>query len=50
VTGGETLGWILVYPNGSTTPQDAPFLSVTDAKVAQREASGSTIRRLVRQS
>lgn len=50
VPGGETLGWILVFPDGSSTSKDAPYLSVADAKVAQRASSGSTIRRLIRQA
>lgn len=46
--GGETLGYQVTYPDGTSTPTDAPFLTITEAKMAVREAGGGTIKRLVR--
>ena len=50
VQGGETLGFIVIYPDGTSTPADAPILSITEAKRLIREAGGGTVKRLVRQS
>lgn len=50
VQGGETLGFIVTYPDGTSTPEAAPLLSITDAKDAIRAAGGGTIKRLVRRS
>ena len=46
--GGETLGFQVIYPDGTSTPEDAPFLTAMEAKLAVREAGGGTIKRLVR--
>lgn len=50
VEGGTTLGFIVIYPDGTSTPESAPFMSITDAKDAIRTAGGGTIKRLVRRS
>lgn len=46
--GGETLGYLVTYPNGDTTPEDAPLMSIFEAKAEVRAAGGGTIKRLVR--
>ncbi|QDF17541.1 hypothetical protein SEA_YAGO84_9 [Gordonia phage Yago84] len=46
--GGETLGYLVTYPDGSTTPEDAPLFSIYEAKTEVRNAGGGTIKRLVR--
>lgn len=48
VQGGETLGFIVTFPDGTSTPEDAPLMSITEAKRLIREAGGGTIKRLVR--
>ncbi|QGH80021.1 hypothetical protein SEA_NHAGOS_10 [Gordonia phage NHagos] len=48
--GGQTLGYIVTYPDGTTTPEDAPFLTITEAKAEVRQAGGGTIKRLVRKT
>lgn len=39
---------MVIYPDGTATPADAPFMSMTEAKLAVREAGGGTIKRLMR--
>lgn len=46
--GEIVLGFLVTYPDGSTTPEDQPFMSITEAKVEVRMAGGGTIRKLVR--
>lgn len=46
--GGVTIGYLVTYPDGTTTPEDQPFLSITEAKVEVRQAGGGTIRKLVK--
>lgn len=45
-----TLGYQVTLPSGLKVPPDgeAPFMSVIEAKVVQRQAGGGTIRRLVK--
>ena len=46
----NTLGYQVTLPSGLKVPPDgeAPFMSVIEAKVVQRQAGGGTIRRLVK--
>ncbi|UJE15665.1 hypothetical protein SEA_LIGMA_10 [Gordonia phage Ligma] len=46
--GGETLGYLVTYPDGTSTPEDAPLFSIFEAKAEVRAAGGGTIKRLVR--
>ncbi|QNL30137.1 hypothetical protein SEA_MARIOKART_10 [Gordonia phage Mariokart] len=46
--GGQTLGYLVTYPDGTSTPEDAPLMSVFEAKAEVRAAGGGTIKRLVR--
>lgn len=48
--GGVTIGYLVTYPDGSVTPEDQPFLSITEAKVEVRQAGGGTIRKLIRRT
>lgn len=43
-----TLGYLVTYPDGSSTPEDAPLLSMMEARREVRQAGGGTIRRLVK--
>lgn len=56
VVGGETLGWYVVLPDGSTKPDGfnpddfgpnavKPYLSTVEAKAVQRAAGGGSIYR-----
>lgn len=49
-TGGETVGYRVVLPDGVEVPPagQAPFLTVVEAKAEIRVAGGGTIRRVVR--
>lgn len=49
VQGGETLGFRVFYPDGTSTPEDALILSITEAKGLIRDAGGGSIKRIVRQ-
>jgi hypothetical protein len=47
--GGETLGYIVILPDGTQLPSDgASFLSVLEAKAEVRRAGGGTIKRLTK--
>ena len=46
--GLTTVGYLVTYPDGSTTPESEPFLTLTEAKIEVRQAGGGTIRKLVR--
>ena len=47
---GDVLGYSVTYPDGTTTPAAAPFLTVAEAKAEVRMAGGGTIRKLVRKA
>jgi hypothetical protein len=47
---GDVLGYSVTYPDGTTTPDAAPFLTVAEAKAEVRMAGGGTIRKLVRKA
>ena len=42
------LGYSVTYPDGTTTPDAAPFMTIAEAKAEVRMAGGGTIRKLVR--
>lgn len=48
--GGETLGYIVILPDGTQVPAEgqAPFFSVVEAKAEVRRAGGGTVRRLTK--
>ncbi|UYL88122.1 hypothetical protein SEA_EVAA_11 [Gordonia phage Evaa] len=46
--GGETLGYQVVYPDGTSTPEETPLFSMVEARAEVRRAGGGTIKRLVR--
>jgi hypothetical protein len=45
---GDLIGYSVTYPDGSTSPESAPFLTIAEAKAEVRMAGGGTIRKLVR--
>lgn len=45
---GELVGYSVTYPDGTSTSEDAPFLTIAEAKAEVRSAGGGTIRKLVR--
>jgi hypothetical protein len=45
---GDVIGYSVTYPDGTPSPEGAPFLTIAEAKVEVRMAGGGTIRRLVR--
>ena len=47
-SGTTVLGYVVTYPDGSSTPENSPFLSITEAKVEVRQAGGGTIRKIVK--
>lgn len=47
---GELLGYAVTYPDGSTTPEEALFLTLAEAKAEVRTWGGGTIRRVVRKA
>lgn len=46
--GGETLGYKVIYPDGTSTPDDEPIFSQVEARAMIRAAGGGTIQRLVK--
>jgi len=48
VVGGETLGYIVILPDGTQKPPvgSAPFFSVIEARTEVRAAGGGTIKRI----
>jgi hypothetical protein len=42
------LGYSVTYPDGTSTPDAAPFMTIAEAKAEVRMAGGGTIRKLVR--
>ena len=48
--GVVTVGYVVTYPDGSSTPESSPFLSLVEAKVEVRQAGGGTIRKLIRKA
>lgn len=46
--GGETLGYQVIYPDGTETSVDEPFFSLVEAKAEIRKAGGGTIKRLTK--
>lgn len=42
------MGYLVTYPNGSTTPRNQPFLTLLEAKAEVRRAGGGTIRKYLR--
>jgi hypothetical protein len=45
---GTVIGYLVTYPDGTTTPESQPFMSLTEAKIEVRQAGGGTIRKLVK--
>lgn len=48
--GYKTVGYVVTYPDGTSSPENAPFLSIVEAKVEVRSAGGGTIRKVVRKT
>lgn len=48
--GGETLGYIVILPDGTRLPEaeDEMFFSVVEAKREVRSAGGGTIKRMTK--
>ena len=47
---GDLIGYSVTYPDGTATPEAAPFLTIAEAKAEVRMAGGGTIRKLVRKA
>ncbi len=47
---GDVLGYSVTYPDGTSTPEAAPFMTIAEAKAEVRMAGGGTIRKLVRKA
>jgi hypothetical protein len=45
---GELIGYSVTYPNGTSSPEAAPFMTIAEAKAEVRMAGGGTIRKMVR--
>ena len=45
-----TLGYLVTYPDGTSTPESQPFMTLTEAKIEVRQAGGGTIRKLVKRA
>jgi hypothetical protein len=45
---GDLIGYSVTYPDGTSSPESAPFLTIAEAKAEVRMAGGGTIRKLVR--
>lgn len=46
--GLSTVGYVVTFPDGTSTSDSAPFLTLTEARAAVFTAGGGTIRKLVR--
>ena len=47
---GDILGYTVTYPDGTASPEAAPFLTIAEAKAEVRMSGGGTIRKLVRKA
>lgn len=47
---GDVIGYSVTYPDGTSTPDNAPFMTIAEAKAEVRMAGGGTIRKLVRKA
>lgn len=45
-----TVGYGVTFPDGTTTNETAPFLTLAEARAAVFQAGGGTIRKLVRKA
>ncbi len=47
---GDTLGYSVTYPDGTSSPENALFMTIAEAKAEVRMAGGGTIRKIVRKA